>query len=472
LKDKRLAIVVGAGVTLNATADEFGPLPRITWTGLIGNGLDYLTGGHQVEASDKNTVEQAYMALNDKNPNVNRVLDAANVMKSLAIKKRQFPTWLETVFESLYEEVREPAILDALKALNKEGATLLTTNYDDLLEKHCGLHRIGRSQKNDVIRFKRGDMDGVFHAHGSWKDPDDVVLDTRDYDQVINSTEVQSVLKLFLEFKIMLFVGCGSGLEDPNFDSLLKWASEQHKDVADRHCLLVRDGDPMNFTPLRRLEYGSNYSDLALFLNKLLDNSGDPSPTFGRSSSDQAFSASTLRVSSPENILEQFPVRQSLPPRPTSRGGWSGDALLNSKDKEQRQTFLILRLLSSIAEFYEEIPRALHRCIKYAPERSQALKDLRGQRASFRVEYRFLLTHLLDRTTAEEILEDGFYPSRHGLAVMTQNFLRKLTCSIKNFISRLESMRRVLDAVREDIIGLYALIQSLRRRRVSSFLTP
>lgn len=43
LKDKRLVIIVGAGVTLGVTSDiSRQPLPRLTWTDLVRNGLDYL----------------------------------------------------------------------------------------------------------------------------------------------------------------------------------------------------------------------------------------------------------------------------------------------------------------------------------------------------------------------------------------------------------------------------------------------
>jgi hypothetical protein len=43
LKEKRLIVVVGVGVTLYAISDiSDTPLPRLTWTGLIRNGLDYL----------------------------------------------------------------------------------------------------------------------------------------------------------------------------------------------------------------------------------------------------------------------------------------------------------------------------------------------------------------------------------------------------------------------------------------------
>ena len=268
LKDKRLVIIVGAGVTLSATANISGPLPRITWTGLIRNGLDYLVNEGYVDAGNRRT-RLAYEALED--PDTDSLLDAANILSSQLKQNGQFPTWLESVFDNLCQEVRHPAILDTLKSLHQKGATLLTTNYDDLLEKSCGLPPIGRSNKDEILRFKRGDLDGVFHVHGSYHNPHEVVLDTTDYYQVAHSDEVQSILKNFLEFKTILFVGCGSGLEDPNFNALLKWASEEQKNIPNRHCLLVRDGDNLNHRMLLRLKYGPSYQDLAPYLHNLLD---------------------------------------------------------------------------------------------------------------------------------------------------------------------------------------------------------
>lgn len=269
MRDKKLVVVVGAGVTLSATADIAGrPLPRLSWTGLIRNGLDYLVTEGYVEASNRRT-KRAYDALEDVD--TDSLLDAANIMAAQLNQNGQLPTWLESVFGNLYAEVGHPATLEVLKALHEKGATLLTTNYDDILEKFCGLRRIGRSDPDDVQKFKRGDLDGVFHIHGSYHDPYEVVLDTTDYYQVTHSDEVQSVLKSFLEFKTILFVGCGAGLEDPNFDALLKWTCERHKNLPHRHCLLVRDGDSLTYRPLVRVKYGADYHNLAAYLRKLLD---------------------------------------------------------------------------------------------------------------------------------------------------------------------------------------------------------
>jgi hypothetical protein len=236
--------------------------------GLIRNGLDYLVSEGYVDTSNRRT-KRAYEALED--PEVDGLLDAANILSSQMKQHGQFPTWLESVFGSLSQEIRHPALLDVLKALHERGAALLTTNYDDVLEKFCRLERVGRTNQDDVSRFQRGDLNGVFHIHGSYHDAHEVVLDTTDYYEVKNSDGVQDMLKTFLQYKTILFVGCGSGLEDPNFDSLLRWASERQKNIPHRHYLLIRDDDSVKYQPLVRVRYGPGYEDLVVYLKGLLD---------------------------------------------------------------------------------------------------------------------------------------------------------------------------------------------------------
>ena len=230
------------------------------------NGLDHLVSEGYVDTSNRRT-KRAYDALED--PEVDGLLDAANIVTSQMKQHGQFRTWLESVFGSLSQDIRHPALINVLKALHERGATLFTTNYDDVLEKHCGLQRIGRSNQDDVSRFQRGDLKGVFHIHGSYLDAHEVVLDTTDYYEVKHSGVVQHMLKTFLENKTILFVGCGSGLEDPNFDALLRWASKQRKNLL--HYLLIRDDDSVNYQPFLRVKYGPRYEDLVLYLKRLLD---------------------------------------------------------------------------------------------------------------------------------------------------------------------------------------------------------
>lgn len=272
LKEKQLVVVVGAGVTLHATSDPSGThLPRLTWTGLIQDGLDYLTQEGLVEASDYKKGE-AYDLLENNTPDSS--LKAASYLTGQLRKNGKFSTWLYSVFGNLDREVRQPAVLEALRSLFQKGAMLLTTNYDDLLEKVCQLPQIGRSDQDELLRFKRGELKGILHLHGSLYRPNEVVMDATDYYDVTHSDEIQNVLRAFLELKTVLFIGCGAGLDDPNFGALLKWAFDRHQNIPHWHCLLVRDKDTLNHKLLVRLRYGPSYEDLAPFLNSLLQQPG------------------------------------------------------------------------------------------------------------------------------------------------------------------------------------------------------
>jgi hypothetical protein len=234
---------------------------------LIQNGLDYLVSEGYVDKPNRRT-KSAYEALED--PEVDGLLDAANILSSQIKQHGQYSTWLESVFKSLSHEIRYPDLLTVLKALHERGATLLTTNYDDILEKYYYLQRVGRSNKDDVSRFRRGDLNGVFHIHGSYHDSHEVVLDTRDYYEVKHSDNVQDLLRSYLQDKTILFIGCGSTLMDPNFEELLRWASERHENIPNRHCLLIRDDDSLTCKPLIRVKYGPRHEDLVGYLTRLL----------------------------------------------------------------------------------------------------------------------------------------------------------------------------------------------------------
>ena len=209
--------MTGAGVTLNVTADQSGkPLSRITWDGLLRNAIAYLVEkGHEDTAA--RWIQRTYDALDD--PEGGGLLDVAYIMSGRMKQHGQFSKWLELVFGSLGQE---SCSYRRAEGVAQSGATLLTTNYDDVLEKHCGLRCVGRSNKYDLTNFMGGDADRVLHIHGSYQDGDDVMLDTIPYYDARTSDRVQDILKMLLQTKTILFVGC-RGVNDPNFDALMRW---------------------------------------------------------------------------------------------------------------------------------------------------------------------------------------------------------------------------------------------------------
>jgi NAD-dependent SIR2 family protein deacetylase len=288
LRDKKLVIIVGAGISLSATHPS--PL-RITWTGLILDGLYYLQE-NGFAATDNEDLNYYRRVLPRRNVKIQTVLLACSYLKAELDHNKQFPTWLESVFGSLHRDVTHPEILEALREFHKRGARLITTNYDDLLERYCNLQRVSRSMPEDVRKYGQGSLDGIFHIHGSFQDPKEVVLDPIGYYQLKTSDDVQDLLKTYLGHNTILFVGCGSGLEDPNFKVLLKWASSREENIPTNHYLFVRDRDNRRYNPFITLKYGRNYEDLVPYLNALLD---DPADAFAAGTSDTK-KTSTERV--------------------------------------------------------------------------------------------------------------------------------------------------------------------------------
>jgi len=123
---------------------------------------------------------------------------------------------------------------------------LVTTNYDDLIEKATPLRHVRWTDAASVSRFVRGDERRVLHLHGHWEEPDSVVLGIRSYEAVKNNEHTQAVLRAMGVAKSFLFVGCGDeGLADPNFGNFLAWlaALEAAAGVEHRHYRLARRKD-------------------------------------------------------------------------------------------------------------------------------------------------------------------------------------------------------------------------------------
>jgi len=286
LNDKKLVIIIGAGVSLGAIQP---PPARITWIGLIQDGLNYLEQEGGVAGDDEELTHYRKVLTGDDLCD-RTVLRTCGYLKDELDFRKLFPTWLDSVFGSLHHEVNHTGVFEALREFHRRGARLMTTNYDELLEHYCGLHRVQRLISEEVRKYERRTSNGVFHIHGSFQDPQEVVLDPIGYYKVKTSDDVQNLLKTYLAHNTILFVGCGSGLEDPNFKALLEWAGSREETIPNHHYLLTRNRDNLRHNPLITLRYGSDYEDLVPYLNMLLE---DPASTAGDTSARRMTLAET-----------------------------------------------------------------------------------------------------------------------------------------------------------------------------------
>ncbi|APR83464.1 Hypothetical protein A7982_08813 [Minicystis rosea] len=263
--------IVGLGASAAATHDPARRPDPITWRGLLELGV--------AECEKLGVAPHATWAATQRtllaSPDLDEMLSAAeHIAGKLGAEHGggDYGRWLRESFKGI--PIRDRAVPEALVAL---GVPLLTTNYDDVLERVNGLPACTWRDTADVERVLRGDDRAIVHLHGVYQRPDTVVLGVRSYQRLLQDTTAQAFQRAFRALRTLLFVGVGQGLDDPNLGSLIAWSRDVFKGSETRHYLLCRSGEraaiqskhPLS-ERLFAVAYGDDYGDLAPFLRGLI----------------------------------------------------------------------------------------------------------------------------------------------------------------------------------------------------------
>lgn len=284
---RTLVLVVGAGVTINSLRARIPAPPpqvidRLTWPGLLQHGLGYVEEVRNnlspMSPFEKDSFDGASRALQGKargSLTTKDLIRIAGLVKDGLLAQNQLADWLQLSLGRLYDEYVEGetiGILQSMEVLYKGGTRIMTTNYDDIVERYCKARSILPQDKIDMNKFLRGASDaGVLHVHGHWEDAQNAVLDIVDYHTTTSDKSLQALLRQLLDSSaVLLFVGTGGGLDDPNFGGLLAWAKAQFNNQVNRHYVLLRTGDCLeDQSVLSPVFYGSDFGDLGPFLQSI-----------------------------------------------------------------------------------------------------------------------------------------------------------------------------------------------------------
>jgi tetratricopeptide (TPR) repeat protein len=264
-------VIAGAGVSVAATAGGApGSCGVASWKGLLADGIERCgqVGSPQAAAgwAERLRADLESTDLDDVLSVAKRVAGRLG-----APKGGEYRRWLRETVGAL--RARDPSVPRALAEL---GVTIATTNYDGLLEEVTGRAPVTWRDGSRMERVVRGDEAGILHFHGHWQDPESVVLGIRSYERVLGDAAAQGMLRALRTLRTLLFVGCGAGLEDPNFAALLAWSRDAFAGSEYRHFRLCLDHEVAALHALHApeerlfpLPYGSDHGDLAAFLRGL-----------------------------------------------------------------------------------------------------------------------------------------------------------------------------------------------------------
>jgi tetratricopeptide (TPR) repeat protein len=253
-------VVVRTGVSIQAS----GNATCARWDGLILDGINHCVQTNLMTEDEASTLRaklstKAVTEMIKVGEKISATLGAPH--------GGEFRRWL-------WESVGKLPLLDRgiIETIHDLGAQIATTNYDDLLTRGRGISPLPWTDVALAHQTIRDDLESVLHLHGYYRDPESVILGLKSYKTLLASRGAQAILRAAVANKTLLFLGCGDGLSDPNFGSLLEWLAEAFGSSIYRHYSLCRTGERWTLpsTRLFYIEYGDDYPELAPFLRREL----------------------------------------------------------------------------------------------------------------------------------------------------------------------------------------------------------
>ena len=246
----QIALVIGAGVSIGATNGA----KFASWHGLIASGIDRVENRHLWNSDDdKNSAVAEEYRKNARSFFVNNegsFDEILNISQKIirCLRRGSEPDlkeWLSDTIGSLSGLVEFREDLDLIALLAAAGATIITTNYDDLLSNACNKEVITWRDSDSDLANAVKDKSKIIHIHGHWRDPKSLVFGKDSYKNITESDAVQIVLRSVWLQKKMIFIGCGAGVRDPNIGAMLKFmnATFPEVDPDNRHYFLGSSSD-------------------------------------------------------------------------------------------------------------------------------------------------------------------------------------------------------------------------------------
>jgi tetratricopeptide (TPR) repeat protein len=267
----QVLVIAGAGVSVAATAGGAPGSNRVvSWKGLLADGIERCL---QVGSPPAAAGWAERLRADLESTDLDDLLSVAERVAGRlgAPNGGEYRRWLRDTAGAL--RASNPSVPRALAEL---GLTIATTNYDGLLEEVTGRPPVTWRDGSRMERVVRGDEAGILHLHGHWQYPRSVVLGIRSYEKVLGDAPAQAMLRAVRAVRTLLFVGCGAGLEDPNFAALLAWSRSVFAGSEYRHFRLCLEREVPALralhAPAERLfpvPYGGQHGDLAPFLRAL-----------------------------------------------------------------------------------------------------------------------------------------------------------------------------------------------------------
>ncbi|NWI28243.1 F118B protein, partial [Sula dactylatra] len=195
-----------------------------------------------------------------------------------------FKDCLYKVFDDLESKMEDygKQLLQSVLHLMENGALVLTTDFDNLLELnavHQGEHleSFDLTDEKKVLEWAHEKRKlSVLHIHGVYTNPGGIVLHLARYQNMLHDMEVMQKIQKLFENKSFLLLDCDWTGNDTTFQALFFEAVKHKSDL--EYFMLIQRGDVDEFKKLHEnmldkgikvISYGDEYADLPEYFERL-----------------------------------------------------------------------------------------------------------------------------------------------------------------------------------------------------------
>lgn len=264
--------VVGAGLSISATNNA----KSASWVGFIEESLGYirrlgLAGEEAIRLNEQ------HLQLSQSSEDNYGLMQAAGAVRHWMNQagEQAEANWLRETVGSLRVPDSDRQRLAPQRALGSLGCPILTTNYDTLIEQALERQSATWTDSSALQKVVSANSGYIGHLHGLWNEPRSIILAEADYSRLSRDEPAQAIEKALSTLKSIVYIGFGSGLEDPNFSRLFDWHRDTFKNSSVRHYRLARNADIDDLRSVHVndsidvIPYGGEYSEITSFLESL-----------------------------------------------------------------------------------------------------------------------------------------------------------------------------------------------------------
>ncbi|MBR4909017.1 MAG: SIR2 family protein [Acidaminococcaceae bacterium] len=253
--NKKIVYFCGAGVSMSLGGHN------LSWTNWLLAGKQYLR--HEQQA--------VFESLLGTKTTEELIASASYLLKQLKVAG-VYKKFMDETIGSVHP--KNILFSEAFRRLWRAGDFLATTNYDMQLEEAVASSGISYSSPGVILPIVLGKAENkIIHIHGMYDNAnniDDIVANQEQYDAIVKDEGAQFIQNL-ISTHLLVIVGCGGTMEDPNLSGFMTFVFEKLKVKDVPYFYVMRDGDTLPALPSNAIPvyYGSDYSDLPLFMSEV-----------------------------------------------------------------------------------------------------------------------------------------------------------------------------------------------------------